>query len=225
MSLEELWELFPISLVEHDDMWEASYRSMEARLRELLADFPNVRISHIGSTAIPEIQAKNIVDVLVEIPEDCDFADAVHAIEDGGLTRMRSEGRRVSFNLGYTPDGFAEEVFHVHLRYAGDNDELYFRDYLQDYPQVAKEYETLKMSLAKQFEHNRDAYTDAKSDFIRKWTDIAKAEYDGRYSCSISKRGLELIENKQDLAALREAIAEDDGIRYSQVDVIKQLGI
>lgn len=181
MSLEELWELFPIALVEHDEKWAASYLNMEDRLRELLADFSNVRISHIGSTAIPRIQAKDIVDVLVEVPEDCDLYDAARAIEAGGFIRMSAEERCVSFNLGYTPDGFADEVFHVHLRNAGDNDELYFRDYLLDHPQVAKDYEALKLDLAKQFEHDRDGYTDAKSDFIGKWTDVAKKEYAGRY--------------------------------------------
>lgn len=181
MSLEELWELFPISLVGHDDKWEAYYCGMEARLRELLANFPNVRISHIASTAVPDIQVKDVVDVLVEIPVDSSIEDAAKAIEGAGFIRMRSEERRVSFNLGYTKDGLADEVFHVHLRYTGDNDELYFRDYLLDHPQIAKEYETLKLNLAQQFEHNRNAYTDAKSDYIRKWTDIAKAEYAGRY--------------------------------------------
>lgn len=181
MSLEELWELFPIALVEHDEKWAASYRGMEARLRELLADWPSVRVSHIGSTAIPGIQAKSIVDVLVELPEGEELEDAARAIEAGGFTRMRTEERRASFNLGYTKDGFADEVFHVHLRYAGDNDELYFRDYLLDHPQIAKEYEALKLDLAKRFEHDRDGYTDAKSDFIRKWTEAAKTEYAGRY--------------------------------------------
>lgn len=181
MSLDELWELFPIALIEHDEKWGASYRGMEARLRELLASFPSVRISHIGSTAVPGIQAKDIVDVLVEIREGCDLEDAARALEADGLTRMRADERRVSFNLGYTPNGYADEVFHVHLRYAGDNDELNFRDYLLDHPQVANEYEALKLDLAKRFEHDRDGYTDAKSDFIRKWTDVAKAEYASRH--------------------------------------------
>ena len=59
------------------------------------------------------------------------------------------------------------------LRYAGDNDELFFRDYLNEHPIVAKEYETLKLKLWKQYEHNRDAYTGAKTDFIFKWTSEA----------------------------------------------------
>ena len=94
---------------------------------------------------------------------------------------MSTEDRRISLNSGYTKNGFADKVFHIHLRYVGDNDELYFRDYLKDHPQIAKEYEMLKLDLWKQFEHNRDAYTEAKTKFIKKWTAVAKSNYAGRY--------------------------------------------
>ena len=67
MSLEELWELFPIFLVAHDDRWKDSFNEIEQTLTGLLSDQPVVRISHIGSTAIQGIWAKNIVDVMVEI--------------------------------------------------------------------------------------------------------------------------------------------------------------
>ncbi len=60
-----------------------------------------------------------------------------------------------------------------YVRYAGDNDELYFRDYMNEHPNVAKEYEALKLKLWKKYEHNRDAYTDAKTDFIHHWTQEA----------------------------------------------------
>ena len=70
MTLEELWELFPIFLVEHDDRWEVYYDEIEKELTRLLSDLHVVRISHIGSTAVQEIWAKNIVDVMVEIPEN-----------------------------------------------------------------------------------------------------------------------------------------------------------
>ena len=89
--------------------------------------------------------------------------------------------KRVSFNKGYTKDGFADKVYHVHLRYIGDNDELYFRDYLNEYPEIAKEYEALKLSLWKKYEHNRDAYTDAKSDFVHRFTGKAREKYGNRY--------------------------------------------
>jgi len=84
-------------------------------------------------------------------------------------------------NAGYTPEGFADKVYHIHLRYQGDHDELYFRDYLREHTQVAKDYEALKLSLWAQYEHNRDAYTDAKTDFIQTWTRQARQDYGGRY--------------------------------------------
>lgn len=182
MTLEELWELFPIFLVEHNDEWDSRYDEMEARLRHVLSECPVKRISHVGSTAIPRIWAKDIVDILVEVSGEADLEAVAHAIEGGGFLRM-SEGRdKMSFNCGYTEDGFAEKVFHVHLRRSGDNDELYFRDYLREHPQIAREYEALKLDLWRRFEYDRDGYTETKTEFVRKWTDEAKEDYEGRYS-------------------------------------------
>ncbi|MBR5114881.1 MAG: GrpB family protein [Oscillospiraceae bacterium] len=181
MSLEELWDLFPIFLVQHDDRWNEYYKEIEATITDLLTDYPVKRISHIGSTAIQGIWAKNIVDMMVEISEKADMEEVSHILERNGFIRMSDEKRRISLNRGYTKDGFAEKVYHIHLRYAGDNDELYFRDYLNEHPHIAKEYEALKMELWKRYEHNRNAYTDAKTDFIRKWTAEARAVYGKRY--------------------------------------------
>ena len=174
MTLEELWELFPIFLVEHDDRWEVYYDEIEKELTGLLSDQHVVRISHIGSTAVQEIWAKNIVDVMVEIPENNSMKDVARILEQNGFTIMSAEANRISLNKGYTENGFADKVYHIHLRYAGDNDELFFRDYLNDHTDVAKEYEALKLRLWKQYKHNRDAYTNAKTDFITKWTAEAK---------------------------------------------------
>ena len=181
MTLEELWELFPIFLVEHIDKWADDYKEIEILLQNLFAGFPIHRISHIGSTTIKGIWAKNIVDVLVEIPESNSLKDMARILEQNGFTIMSARVDRISLNKGYTKNGFADKVYHIHLRYAGDNDELYFRDYLNDHPAVAKEYEILKLQLWKQYEHNRDAYTNAKTDFISRWTAEARKEYRGRY--------------------------------------------
>ena len=182
MTLEELWELFPIFLVAHDDRWKDNFNEIKKTLTGLLADRPVVRISHIGSTAIQGIWAKNIVDVMVEISQSADIKDMAQILEQNGFTIMSSEANRISLNKGYTENGFADKVYHIHLRYAGDNDELYFRDYLNEHPDAAKEYEALKLWLWKQYEHNRDAYTDAKTDFISKLTAEARKEYGDRYS-------------------------------------------
>lgn len=181
MTWEELWELFPIFLVPYDSKWNEYYDEIEDSIKRLLPDYPVDRISHIGSTAIQGIWAKNIVDVMVEIPQSVDMKEIARVLEQNGFIAMSSEANRISLNRGYTKNGFADKVYHIHLRYAGDNAELYFRDYLNEHPEVAKEYEALKLRLWKQYEHNRDAYTEAKTDFIRKWTTEARKEYGDRY--------------------------------------------
>jgi GrpB-like predicted nucleotidyltransferase (UPF0157 family) len=71
------------------------------------------------------------------------------------------------FLKGYLSNGFADKVYHIHVRYPGDWDELQFRDYLIAHPEAAAEYADLKRSLFKNFEHDRDGYTGAKGDFVK----------------------------------------------------------
>lgn len=181
LSLEELWRLFPIFLVAPKAQWETNYQEMAMRLEQILGDLPLVRISHIGSTAIPGIWAKDIVDVLVELVPQADLTLASDRLVQSGFLKMSESEGRVSLNAGYTPEGFADKVYHIHLRYQGDHDELYFRDYLREHAQVAKDYEALKLALWSQYEHNRDAYTDAKTDFIQTWTRQARQDYGALY--------------------------------------------
>ena len=179
MSLEELWQLFPIYLTEHKDFWEDWYAEEEGLLKPLFN--PTARISHIGSTAIRTIWAKPIIDILVEVPRECNLSDIKDLLTDSGYICMSQSDDRISFNKGYTENGFADKVFHLHLRYAGDNDELYFRDYLIEHTALAARYEEMKLRLWKEYEHNRDAYTDAKAEFVTKWTSKAREIYYGRY--------------------------------------------
>ncbi len=172
MTLEELWQLFPIFLTPHQDVWKDWYQEEAAVLQTILP--PTAQLHHIGSTAIPGIWAKPIVDILVELRGEEDLERAKAAMTRHGYRCMSQSPRRVSLNKGYTPEGFAPKVFHIHLRCLGDHDELYFRDYLMEHPQVAREYETLKLGLWKQFEHDRDGYTKAKTDFVQRYTQKAK---------------------------------------------------
>ena len=181
MSLEELWQLFPIFLREHQAEWKDWYEEERLRLLSFLPEHQIVCLSHIGSTSVETIWAKPIVDIMLEIPKKIDMAVMRDLLLQNGYLLMSESQGRMSFNKGYTPSGFAKRVFHLHLRYAGDHDELYFRDYLQEHPAVAKDYEQLKLSLWKQYEHNRDAYTDSKTVFIRKYTEKAKKLYSRRY--------------------------------------------
>lgn len=180
MTLHELWELFPIILSAHKAYWNDWYVEEEKRIKAFLT-INSARISHIGSTAIHDIWAKPIIDILLEIPETISMEMVKDMLVDNGYFCMSELDCRKSFNRGYTSEGFAKRVFHLHLRNRGDNNELYFRDYLNDNPDVAKEYETLKLSLWKKYEHNRDAYTDAKNQFVEKHTEKAKEKYKNRY--------------------------------------------
>jgi len=179
MSLEELWQLFPIFLTEHQPYWKEWYLEEEAFLKRILPQ--DIRVHHIGSTAISSIWAKPIIDILVEVPTDCLLVDFKKYLVSNGYICMAERSDNISFNKGYTESGFADRVFHLHLRYIGDHDELYFRDYLIEHPDIAGEYEKMKLQLWKEFEHNRDGYTNAKTDFVQKRTTEAKLKYGNRY--------------------------------------------
>ena len=181
MSLQELWQLFPINLTPHNPLWKEWYEEEHSFLLKQLPSNEIIRLNHIGSTVVEGIQAKPIVDMLLEVKRDSSFQTLKEAILQLGYLCMNETNDRISFNKGYTINGFAERVFHLHLRYEGDNDELYFRDELQIHPSVAKDYERLKLSLWKPFEHDRDAYTAHKTEFVKQQTLIAKEEFKGKY--------------------------------------------
>lgn len=181
MSLEELWQLFPIFLVEHSKDWEVWYEEEKRIITSLIPKEYIIRVAHIGSTAISNIWAKNIVDILIELNLETQLEDVKNILTNNGWLCMSENLNRISMNKGYTEQGFADRVFHLHLRIKGDNDELYFRDYLRENEDIAKEYESLKLSLWRKFEHNRDGYTDAKTGFIKKYTQIARQSYGVRY--------------------------------------------
>lgn len=174
MTLEELWQLFPIELTPHRPQWKDWAIEEIESLTALLLEYCPV-INHIGSTAIPNIQAKPIIDTLVEINPDADWQRIKEKMEAAGHICMSCSDSRMSFNKGYTPSGYADKVFHIHFHRAGDNDEIRFRDYLIAHPEVAKEYEKLKLSLLPKYRNDRDGYTEAKSDFVRNITALAKS--------------------------------------------------
>ena len=180
MTLKELWTLFPIILKEHQPCWKDWYAEEETLLRKNLPETV-VRISHIGSTAVETIWAKPIVDILVEIPQEYALEKLTESLAACGYRCMSRGAGRMSFNKGYSENGFAEKVFHLHLRYADDRDELYFRDWLIEHPEDAKRYEMMKLGLWKKFEHDRDGYTAQKSDMVAEITAKAKVKYQGRY--------------------------------------------
>lgn len=166
MTLEELWELFPIILTPHNPQWAIWAKEEMRLLSDILSSYDPI-INHIGSTAIKGIQAKPIIDILVEVSTDIEWKSIKGIMEANGYICMSESENRISFNKGYTPAGYADKVFHIHFHRIGDNDEILFRDYLIERPEVAKEYEKLKLSLLPKYKNDRNGYTEAKTKFVR----------------------------------------------------------
>lgn len=172
MTLEELWRIFPIILTEHKPYWADWYNEEVKELKSILPK--DTQYHHIGSTAINGIMAKPIIDILIVVRFPSELKQVAEILQKHDCIIMSATKTRISMNKGYTENGFAEKVFHYHIRLHTDTDEIFFRDYLNTHPKIATEYEKLKLQLWKEYEHNRDAYTNAKTDFVKKYTNIAK---------------------------------------------------
>ena len=180
MTLEELWRLFPVILSAYNPDWQNWYRDESELLTRCFGDRLK-RIRHIGSTSVPGMLAKPTVDILLEAAPDCPPEKLRESgLRSGYMVMAETGGNAETYRLdlckGYTASGFAERVFHLHVRYLGDWDEPYFCEYLRHHPEVCREYAELKASLLPRFRHDRDGYTAAKGEFIRRWTCRARAE-------------------------------------------------
>ena len=122
MTLEELWQLFPIFVTEHKAYWADLYNEEAAFLKSILPS--DTEFHHIGSTAIDGIMAKPIIDILIVVNSTEQLKRAADILNNYGYIIMNSSGNRISLNKGYTENGFAERVFHIHIRLKGDTDEI-----------------------------------------------------------------------------------------------------
>ena len=184
MTLEELWELFPVILKEHNPSYKEWYITEKDEIVNVVGINNINRINHIGSSSVEGLISKPTVDILLEVDRNSDIEQIKLKLSNAGWTLMSFESKpdlNMSFNKGYTSNGFDEKVFHLHVRFWGDWNELYFRDYLLAHKEVTKEYGKLKQGLKEQYEHNRDGYTEAKTEFIMKYTKIARNDFGNRY--------------------------------------------
>lgn len=184
MSLEELWRLFPIILHHHNSAYSDWYLEQKMQLEKVLGKEVVLRINHIGSTAVEGLMAKPTIDILLEVNKECNKDWLKQQLSKLGWVLMSSQDKpewSMVWNKGYTTEGFAEKVFHLHVRYLGDWDELYFRDYLIVNPHIADKYGMLKQELQKKYEFNRDGYTEAKTEFVQQYTKEAREAFSNRY--------------------------------------------
>ncbi len=182
MTTEEKYALFPIIIKPYDKRWPDWYN---AECQRLLAKCHKeiLRINHIGSTAVTGLSAKPTIDILCEIDEK-DAQTMTHKLISVGFSTEGDPLKKplnMVFYKGYTLSGYAEKVFHLHLREKDDHDELYFRDLLRTDTNVKHAYAKLKQDLALTHFGNREAYTDAKTDFIKENTLHARNVFGSKY--------------------------------------------
>ncbi len=177
LSSKELGQLFPVIISEPKPEWRDLFVKEKAKIINLLGERTAISMEHIGSTAIPNLLSKPTIDILVEIPTDTKIVrKIIPAMTSGGYHYLKDHTEHLMFVKGYTPNGFKGQCYHIHMGPKSNKglwDRPYFRDHLIANPSIAKEYATLKQKLANQFKYDRDAYTEAKTEFIKKITEEA----------------------------------------------------
>jgi GrpB-like predicted nucleotidyltransferase (UPF0157 family) len=177
MTAEELGRLFPILIVDHNPDWGRLYLLEKQNIQTAIGIKNIHKIEHIGSTAVPGLCAKPTIDILLEITDDTNIdllINNLQRIEYQYISKPDNPPPHIMFAKGYSNNGLTGQTCHVHIRYSGDWDEIVFRDYLIENPDVAQQYGDLKRSLSIKYKNDREKYTDSKTDFIKRMIAIAK---------------------------------------------------
>ncbi len=173
-----------VDLAPYDPAWPEIFESEREHLLSCLPAGLLGRIEHFGSTAIPGMIAKPIIDILVEVASLEETKTRIVPVLEG-------EGYdyfwRPSWGDDVPPwyawfirrDARGRRTHHIHMveRDFEHWERLLFRDYLIEHRDPAKRYEALKIRLAREHMHDRIAYTRGKTGFIVHWTRIAKEYY------------------------------------------------
>ena len=154
-----------VEIVDYDPSWPAAFDTERRRLAPLLA---GADVHHIGSTAVPGLAAKPIIDMvaLVESYE----GPIARLVADGGYQYARAFNATLTHRRFLCYPTAAHRTHHLHLvDEPGELERrLRFRDRLRTDPVLAGEYAALKRALAERYREDREAYTEAKSEFVRR---------------------------------------------------------
>lgn len=155
-----------VALVPYNPQWTTDYLHEEAILKKIFGD-ALIDIQHVGSTSIPGMNAKPLIDIAVALPSLDTVNQFIPALVDAGYEHMPE---RITSDRAFFPKGPREQrTHHLSIIPAGTpewKNHIGFRDYLRSHPEAVDEYNKLKAQLAEKFADDRYAYTAAKSDFI-----------------------------------------------------------
>lgn len=155
-----------IEVVDYDPQWAMAYQVEAAAIRRALEGL-DVSLHHIGSTSVPGLKAKLVIDILIEVSEVADldvYDDGLQAIGYTPNGEFGIPGRRFYLK------GLYDRPRHIHAFNFGTPDvlrHLAFRDYLIAHPDIAIEYGALKAGLADACDNDNDVYCDGKSGFVQ----------------------------------------------------------
>lgn len=158
----------PIEIVSYEPRWKVRFAELEVQLRGELGSLAT-GVEHVGSTAVPGLCAKPIVDIDVVVGPDSDFAAVTEVLARLGYEHkgdLGVEGRE-SFQLTTAATGERDHHLYVCREDAKElQRHIEFRDRLRAESVLAAEYGKLKQALASRFRNDREAYTVAKTEFI-----------------------------------------------------------
>ncbi len=163
-----------VELVPHNPEWSHLADEEAKRIMEQLS-IPVIGIYHIGSTSVPGIKAKPILDFVIEVEILDDFIQSAEVLEELNYVSKGEYG--IPGRQFFTKDTDGERSHHLHVFQQGHPDierHLVFRDFLRANPEAAHEYEIIKEKLAKRFPKESGSYTEAKSDFILSMDEVAR---------------------------------------------------
>ena len=157
-----------VEIVAPDPTWAGQYDKEALALRSALEPFGEVRLEHFGSTAVPNLRAKPIIDILLIHATPALWLQLIDPVQSLGYVYWAENPRkdRMFFVKGLPPFG-SGRTHHLHVRLPHDAErELAFRDLLRADARLARKYELLKQSLAERYPADREAYTEGKSVFV-----------------------------------------------------------
>ncbi len=163
-----------VRLVDYDPKWAAQFGEMAAWLRRAVPPGIALRVEHYGSTAIPDMPAKPVIDILLEVPAWAEARRSLIPIFNRPDCEYWWYGDHMMFIIRREPMGV--RTHHIHVAPKGHRiwEGIAFRDYLRIHPEEAARYAALKRTLAESSSTDREAYTDRKADFVREI--VAKAQ-------------------------------------------------
>jgi len=169
----------PITLVDYNPKWEAEYEKEEQQIRNVAGEHLK-EIEHIGSTSIPGLAAKPIIDIMagVETLEDAD--QCIELLQSLGWGYAPQFEKDTPHRRYFRKMASENHTHHLHMvKITSDwwERHIFFRDYLREHPEVVNEYETLKRNLAEQHRYDVDEYAGAKTDFIQNVEEQARRYY------------------------------------------------